>query len=99
LHKLIFSHSEITIKKNNMGTAELKEIQTALPYFLKHKTVWSSYDSEADVLYLHFKKTNIADNSEMTKDEIIIRYENNEIIGITILNASKKIKTVISNNE
>ena len=82
-----------------MGTAELKEIQTALPYFLKHKTVWSSYDSEADVLYLHFKKTNIADNSEMTKDEIIIRYENNEIIGITILNASKKIKTVFSNNE
>lgn len=82
-----------------METAELKEIQTALPYFLKHKTVWSSYDSEADVLYLHFKKTNIADNSEMTKDEIIIRYENNEIIGITILNASKKIKTVFSNNE
>ena len=82
-----------------METAELKEIQTALPYFLKHKTVWSSYDSEADVLYLHFKKTNNADNSEMTKDEIIIRYENNEIIGITILNASKKIKTVFSNNE
>ena len=46
-----------------MKTAELKEIQTALPYFLKHKTVWSSYDSEAYVLYLHFKKTNIADNS------------------------------------
>ncbi len=82
-----------------METAELKEIQTALPYFLKHKTVWSSYDSEADVLYLHFKKTNNADNSEMTKDEIIIRYENNEIIGITILNASKKIKTVFGNNE
>jgi len=82
-----------------METAELKEIQTALPYFLKHKTVWSSYDSEADVLYLHFKKTNIADNSEMTKDEIMIRYENNEIIGITILNASKKIKTVFSKGE
>ena len=82
-----------------METAELKEIQTALPYFLKHKTVWSSYDSEADVLYLHFKKTNIADNSEMTKDEIIIRYENNEIIGITILNASKKLRTFFSNNE
>lgn len=82
-----------------METAELKEIQTALPYFLKHKTVWSSYDSEADVLYLHFKKTNNADNSEMTKDEIIIRYENNEIIGITILNASKKIKNVFNNGE
>ena len=35
----------------------------------------------------------------MTKDEIMIRYENNEIIGIMILNASKKLKTVFSNNE
>ncbi|MDP2423385.1 MAG: DUF2283 domain-containing protein [Bacteroidales bacterium] len=75
-----------------METAELKEIQTALPYFLKHKTVWSSYDSEADVLYLHFKKPNHADNSEMTEDEIIVRYEDKEIIGLTILNVSNRIK-------
>lgn len=75
-----------------METIELKDIQTALPYFLKHETVWSSYDSEADVLYLHFKKPNHADNSEMTEDEIIVRYENEEIIGMTILNASKRLK-------
>ncbi len=73
-----------------METIELKEIQSVLPYFLKHKTVWSSYDSEADVLYLHFKKPNHADNSEMTEDEIIVRYENKEIIGMTILNASQR---------
>jgi uncharacterized protein YuzE len=75
-----------------METAELKEIQTALPYFLKHKTVWSSYDSEADVLYLHFKKPNHADSSEMTEDEIIVRYEDKEIIGLTVLNVSKRVK-------
>jgi len=74
-----------------METAQLKEIQNVLPYFLKHKTVWSSYDNEADVLYLHFKKPNHADDSETTEDEIIIRYENKEIIGLTILNASQKI--------
>ena len=76
-----------------METAELKEIQSALPYFLKHKTVWASYDKEADVLYLHFKKPNHADDSEITEDEIIIRYEKKEVIGLTILNASQKIKT------
>jgi uncharacterized protein YuzE len=76
-----------------METAELKEIQSALPYFLKHKTVWASYDNEADVLYLHFKKPNHADDSEITEDEIIIRYENKVVVGLTILNASKKIKT------
>ncbi|OFX60019.1 MAG: hypothetical protein A2046_02225 [Bacteroidetes bacterium GWA2_30_7] len=73
-----------------MEISELNEIKNVLPYFLKHKSVWSSYDGEADVLYLHFKKPNNADNSEMTEDEIIIRYENKNIIGLTILNASKR---------
>jgi uncharacterized protein YuzE len=75
-----------------METAELKEIQSALPYFLKHKNVWASYDNEADVLYLHFKKPNHADDSEITEDEIIIRYEKKEVVGLTILNASQKVK-------
>jgi uncharacterized protein YuzE len=76
-----------------METAELTEMQEILPYFLKHDTVWSSYDKEADILYVHFKKPNNADNSELTEDEIIIRYENKEIIGLTIMNASKRIKS------
>lgn len=76
-----------------METTALGDIQTELPYFLKHKTVWASYDNEADVLYLHFKKPNHADNSEMTEDEIIIRYEKNEIVGMTILNASQRVET------
>jgi uncharacterized protein YuzE len=76
-----------------METTELKEIENLLPYFLKHKTVWSSYDSEADVLYLQFKKPNHSDDSEMTEDEIIIRYENKEVIGLTILNASTRVNT------
>ena len=73
-----------------MESEALKEIQSVLPYFLKHKTLWATYDSEGDVLYLHFKKPNNADNAEMTEDEIIIRYENNEMIGMTILNASQR---------
>lgn len=76
-------------------TAELKEIQRALPYFLKHKTIWTSYDSEADVLYMQFKKPNRADNSEMTEDEIIVRYEKKEIVGMTILNASKRVRNIV----
>jgi uncharacterized protein YuzE len=74
-----------------METTEVKEIERALPYFLKHKTLWTHYDSEADVLYLHFKKPNHADDSVMTEDEIILRYENKEVIGMTILNASQRL--------
>jgi uncharacterized protein YuzE len=76
-----------------METTALEDIQTALPYFLKHKTVWASYDNEADVLYLHFKQPNHAGNSEMTEDEIIIRYEKEEIVGLTILHASQRVET------
>ena len=75
-----------------MEVSVLKNIQIVLPYLLKHKTVWSSYDEEADVLYLHFKRPNRADDSKTTEDEIIIRYEKGEIIGLTILNASQRVE-------
>ncbi len=73
-----------------METIAVNEVKNLLPWFMKYKNVWSSYDKEADILYLHFKKPNHADHSEMTGDEIIIRYEQGEIIGFTILNASTR---------
>jgi len=58
---------------------------------LPFNNVWTNYDKEADVLYMNFKKPAVADDSELTEDNIIIRYEGKEVIGITILNASKRI--------
>jgi len=54
------------------------------------KYLWSSYDAEADVLYINFKKPSHATDSELTEDDIIIRYEGEEIIGLTVLHASKR---------
>ena len=54
------------------------------------KYLWSSYDAEADVLYINFKKPSHADDSELTDDDVIIRHEGKNIIGLTILNASKR---------
>ncbi len=51
---------------------------------------WSSYDVEADVLYINFKKPSHATDSELTDDDIIMRYEDETLIGITILHASKR---------
>ena len=73
-----------------METIEVNEIRSLLPYFIKYKNVWMNYDRDADTVYLHFKKPNHAEYTEMTDEDIIIRYENNKIIGLTILNASKK---------
>ncbi len=53
--------------------------------------LWSSYDTEADVLYVNFKKPSHADDSELTENVIIVRYERGEIIGLTIMNASKRL--------
>jgi uncharacterized protein YuzE len=52
--------------------------------------LWSSYDSEADTLYINFKKPSQATDSNLTDDDVIVRYENGEIIGLTILHASKR---------
>ena len=51
--------------------------------------LWSSYDAEADVLDVNFKKPSHADDSELTDDDVIIRYEQGQVIGLTILNASQ----------
>ena len=53
--------------------------------------LWSSYDAEADVLYVNFKKPSHADDSELTDDDVVIRYEQGEVIGLTILNASRHL--------
>ena len=59
---------------------------------IPYSKIWTSYDKDADVLYINFKKPSHADDSEITDDDIIIRYEKGEIVGITVLNASKRRK-------
>jgi len=75
-----------------MAAIDVKEIVDLAPKLLNmpFKRVWYSYDEEADVLYLNFKKPSRADDGELTDDDIIIRYERGEVVGITILHASKR---------
>lgn len=75
-----------------MSTIDIKEIVKLSHQLmvLPFKRVWYSYDEEADVLYLNFKKPSHADDSELTNDDIIIRYEKEEVVGITVLHASKR---------
>jgi uncharacterized protein YuzE len=75
-----------------VASIDLKEILNLTPQLLNmpFKRVWYSYDEEADVLYLNFKKPSRADDSEITDDDVIIRYENGEVVGITVLHASKR---------
>ena len=52
--------------------------------------IWTVCDKEADVLYLNFKKPSHTDDSELTDDDLVIRYEKGAVIEITVLNASRR---------
>jgi uncharacterized protein YuzE len=54
------------------------------------RTMWLSYDVEADTLYINFKKPSHATDSELTEDDVIVRYEDDQVVGYTILHASKR---------
>ncbi|MCX7794409.1 MAG: DUF2283 domain-containing protein [Thermodesulfovibrionales bacterium] len=54
------------------------------------RRMWIDYDEEADVLYISFKRPQKATDSEMTDDGILLRYKENELVGITVLDASKR---------
>ena len=75
-----------------METINVKAILSLTPQLLNLPTqhIWSSYDEEADVLYINFKKPSHSDDSELTDDDIIIRYEQGEVVGITVLHASTR---------
>ena len=75
-----------------MASIAIQEYLNLIPA-VKHAPqgyLWSSYDSEADVLYVNFKKPSHATDSELTDDDVIIRYEGNKIVGLTILHMSKR---------
>lgn len=75
-----------------MATANVADYMQLVPTVLHspHGFIWSSYDLEADVLYINFRKLAVATDSEMRDDDIIVRYDGEEIIGLTILHASKR---------
>ena len=67
-------------------------IPQILHMFKEHSTdeIWLDYDSSADVLYINFQRPVAADDSEMREDDTIVRYQEDRVVGLTILNASTK---------
>ncbi|MCI0690619.1 DUF2283 domain-containing protein [candidate division KSB1 bacterium] len=52
--------------------------------------MWLDYDSEADVLYLHFEEKPNSTHSEMRDDGIILDYKGSRLVGLTVLDASQR---------
>ena len=75
-----------------MAAIEIERMLTLVPQLLEipHSRIWTSYDKQADVLYINFRKPSHADDSQLTDDDVIVRSKAGQIVGITILNASKR---------
>ena len=54
------------------------------------RKIWLDYDDAADVLYVHFEETPVSDHSEMGDDGIILDYRDQNLVGLTILDASQR---------
>ena len=77
-----------------MAAPIAEDFLDVLPAVLRSpgQSLWSSYDAEADVLYINFKKPSVASESELTDNDIIVRYQGAEVIGFTVLHASARAK-------
>ena len=69
----------------------LSEIFNIVPHVIKlpEDKMFIDYDREADVLYISFKKPQEATDSEMLDNGVLLRYREDELVGITILDASR----------
>ena len=78
--------------KEMMREETIKEIFRATPHLLKFpgERMWIDYDKDADVLYINFKRPQKATDSEMLKNGVLLRYKGTELVGITVLEASKR---------
>ncbi len=48
------------------------------------------YDEEADVLYVHFRDKVASTHSEMQENGVILDYRGNALVGVTVLEASRR---------
>jgi uncharacterized protein YuzE len=75
-----------------MAIAHIEEYLKLVPAVKKppQQALWLSYDKGADSLYANFKKPSHATDSELTDEDVIVRYEDDEVIGFTVLHASRR---------
>lgn len=48
------------------------------------------YDRDHDVLYISFGGVREADDSELTSNDVVVRYRKGEVVGVTVLEFSKR---------
>jgi uncharacterized protein YuzE len=75
-----------------MAVANVQDFLKLVPLLRQapDDSLWMTYDREADVVYINFKKPSLATDSELTDDDVILRFEGDDLVGLTVLHASKR---------
>ncbi|HPB83193.1 MAG TPA: DUF2283 domain-containing protein [Spirochaetota bacterium] len=71
-----------------------REIMSILPHLNKigSRQVTFDFDKSADVMYISLEKPQNVTDTEIADDGTLYRYRGNKLVGITVINYSKKIK-------
>lgn len=77
------------IAVDNAMLNEIFKITTDMVRF-PVKKMWIDYDEEADVLYISFQHPQRATDSEMLENGILLRYNRDRLVGVTVLDASTR---------
>ncbi len=73
----------------------LDNISEAVPHLIRlpDRKAWIDYDEDADVLYISLKRPQKATDTKVLSDNgILLRYRNKDLVGVTVLDASKPRK-------
>jgi uncharacterized protein YuzE len=83
------------VAKRTAGAKTLDNISEAVPHLIRlpDRKAWIDYDEDADVLYISLKRPQKATNTKVLSDKgILLRYRNKDLVGVTVLDASKPRK-------
>jgi len=74
-------------KVMNMKSVAMKEVFKTVPHLVKFPSqhIWVDFDKEADVLYISFEKPQMATDSELLENNVLLRYRKDKLVGVTII--------------
>jgi uncharacterized protein YuzE len=76
-----------------LADAQLSDtISQAVPLLIDFpvRRFWVDYDKEVDVLYIGLRRPQEVTNTRMTEDGILLRYRDEQLVGVTVLDASTR---------
>ena len=80
-----------------MALTQIGDFVNLVPFLKQapNSALWLSYDQEADVLYINFKKPSVATDTELTDDDVIVRRDGDGIVGFSVLHASQRTQSSV----